>query len=67
MPVKKLPRDLERTQEADEVETVLAALQTLIASTESPIVRACLEEAHDDIAHLTAQEDAQAEEQIEAA
>jgi hypothetical protein len=39
--------------EADEVDVVLRALDGLLRSTGSPVVRACLEEARDDIAHLT--------------
>jgi hypothetical protein len=42
--------------EMDEVEEVLASLRQLMARTGSPVVRACLEEAHDDIIHLTGSE-----------
>ncbi len=40
----------------DEVVEILAGLRLLIAKTGSPVVRACLEEAHDDIIHLTGSE-----------
>jgi hypothetical protein len=43
----------------DEVEQVLAALRALMARASSPVVRACLEEAHDAIAHLTGRDAAQ--------
>jgi hypothetical protein len=43
--------------ERNEVEEVLAALRDLAARTTSPVVRACLEAAHDDIAHLTGSDD----------
>ena len=36
-----------------EVDQVLAVLRGLRLSASSPVVRVCLEEAHDDIAHLT--------------
>jgi hypothetical protein len=36
----------------DEIEAVLAALRKLMSRVRRPIVRACLQEAHDDIAHL---------------
>jgi hypothetical protein len=36
----------------DEVAGILAALTALIAGASSPVVRACLEEAQDDIDHL---------------
>jgi hypothetical protein len=39
--------------EEDEVDQVLAVLRGLLLSISSPVVRVCLEEAHDDIAHLT--------------
>jgi hypothetical protein len=38
---------------SDEVDEVLTALRGLLERTGSPVVRVCLEEAHDDIAHLT--------------
>jgi hypothetical protein len=37
----------------DETEAVQAALQQLIEAASSPVIRACLVEAHEDIAHLT--------------
>jgi hypothetical protein len=39
--------------EVDEVTEVLATLRNLVARVSSPVVRTCLEEAHDDIIHLT--------------
>jgi hypothetical protein len=36
----------------DEVEMVLAALRELAQKVASPVIRACLESAHDDITHL---------------
>ncbi len=39
--------------EGDEIPTVLAALQKLAKHTQHPMIRACLEQAHDDILHLT--------------
>src|SRR5436305_612701 len=41
----------------DEVEGLLAALRALMAGVTIPVVRACLEEAHDDIAYLAGQAD----------
>jgi len=38
---------------ADETDQILAGLRALIEKAASPIVRVCLEEAHDDIAYLT--------------
>jgi hypothetical protein len=43
--------------EADEVGEVLAGLRALMAKATIPVVRACLEDAHDDIAHLAGQDD----------
>jgi len=43
--------------EAEEIDAVLMALAELTRRTTSPIVRACLEEARDDIVHLTCHED----------
>jgi hypothetical protein len=43
--------------EADEVDAALLGLAELIRRTSSPVVKACLEEARDDIAHLTSRED----------
>ena len=37
----------------DEPEEVLAALRNLITRVANPVVRACLEDASDDIIHLT--------------
>jgi len=39
--------------EGDEIPTVLAVLQKLAKHTHHPVIRACLEQAHDDILHLT--------------
>jgi len=38
---------------ADETDEVLVGLRALLEKATSPIVRVCLEEAHDDIAYLT--------------
>jgi hypothetical protein len=38
---------------ADDLQEVLAALQLLAEQTRHPVVRASLEQAHDDIVHLT--------------
>jgi hypothetical protein len=40
----------------DEVDEVLTVLRGLLERTGSPVVRVCLAEAHDDIAHLTNRE-----------
>ncbi len=45
-----VPNDL---VEGDEIPTVLAALQKLAKYTHHPVIRSCLEQAHDDIVHLT--------------
>ena len=45
----------------DEIDQLLAALQSLIKKASRPVVRACLEEAHDDIAHLVAVDTEQSE------
>ncbi len=42
--------------EQDEVDAVLAGLADLVARVSSPVVRACPEEARDDILHLTGRE-----------
>jgi hypothetical protein len=42
--------------ESDEVAGILAALKALMEEASSPVVRGCLEEARDDIAHLTGME-----------
>jgi hypothetical protein len=36
----------------DEIVAVLAALRKLMTKVSSPVVHCCLEEAHNDIAHL---------------
>jgi hypothetical protein len=48
----------------DESEAVQAALQQILQVVNSPIIRACLEEAHEDIAHLTSAGEAQEEQPI---
>jgi hypothetical protein len=45
----------------DEIAHLLAALRALAARASSPVVRACLEEAVTDIAHLTGTEAGSAE------
>jgi len=47
--------------ELDETGYILAELRRLKQATSSPVVRACLEEAHDDIAHLQSADDSQEE------
>jgi hypothetical protein len=42
-----------RASNADDIEQILVALQHLIDRTTSPIVRGCLEDAHEDSLHLT--------------
>jgi hypothetical protein len=42
-----------RASNADAIEQILVALQHLIDTTTRPIVRGCLEDAHEDIPHLT--------------
>ena len=43
--------------EPDDIAAVQSGLRSLAAKTCHPLVRACLEQAHDDIAHLTSCED----------
>jgi hypothetical protein len=52
-----------RELEGDEIDHVLSTLQELIATVDIPVVKLCLEEAHDDIAHLTSCESSPAEAQ----
>jgi hypothetical protein len=40
-------------QEEGEVQSILSALRDLAGRATSPVVRACLEQAAEDIAHLT--------------
>jgi hypothetical protein len=47
--------------EPDEINEVLAGLKALRERATMPIVRACLEDAHDDIAHLTGRDPLQSE------
>ena len=44
--------DLIDYAELDDVSAVLAALQRLTEHSRHPVVRACLEQAYDDIVHL---------------
>jgi hypothetical protein len=44
----------------DQTDEILAALRALMEKASIPVVRACLEEAHDDIAHLTEKDTAPA-------
>jgi hypothetical protein len=53
--------------QTDVVDELLAALRAWMARTASPVVRACLEEAHDDIAHLTGRDAARDQDQAEVA
>jgi hypothetical protein len=46
-------RDVSIPVEGDDIDQVLVALKHLIDTTSSPIVRGCLEDAHEDILHLT--------------
>jgi hypothetical protein len=39
--------------ERDETDEVLSMLEGLLKTVSSPVVRACLEEARDDVAHLS--------------
>jgi hypothetical protein len=50
-----------RASNADRIEQILVALQHLIDTTTSPIVRGCLEDAHEDIQHLTSHQAGMAE------
>jgi hypothetical protein len=61
------PEELPGMAEADEVELlegpgeaaeVMVALRTLLGRISSPVIRACLEEATEDIAHLAGLADA---------
>src|SRR5262249_31383983 len=45
--------DLGEVNAPGEVNEVLAVLCDLLGRVRNPVVRACLEEAHDDILHLT--------------
>jgi len=53
----------------DDTDEVLTSLRALLEKASSPIVRVCLEEAHDDIAYLTGKRTLHPveEEQVEAA
>jgi hypothetical protein len=46
--------DPEPEQRDNEIDVVLTTLRALMTGVSRPVVRACLEEAHDDIAHLVA-------------
>jgi hypothetical protein len=52
--------DLDFEQFDDEIDVVLAALRLLASKVSRPVVRECLEEAHDDIAFLAHEEDCDA-------
>jgi hypothetical protein len=41
----------------DDIDDVLAALRVLASKVVSPIVRGCLQDVHDEIAHLTSKSD----------
>ncbi len=43
--------------EPDEIAELLSALRSLTRQTCHPVVRACLQQAHDDITHLTSCDD----------
>jgi len=47
------PEDLADVNGPDEVAEVVAALRNLLDRATNPVVRACLEEALEDIEHLT--------------
>jgi hypothetical protein len=54
---RQLDEEQDDTIEAhDEIDEVLITLRSLLQHVGSPIVRVCLEEAHNDIAHLTNRE-----------
>jgi hypothetical protein len=44
--------DRELDQNDDELELVLATLRALMTRVTRPVIRACLQDAHDDIVHL---------------
>jgi hypothetical protein len=48
--------DLELDQNDDEIDAVLAALRKLMTRVRRPVVRACLEDAYDEIEHLAERE-----------
>jgi hypothetical protein len=54
MAEKRIQKTNDETKWLDENELVLLKLQELIKSVTSPIIKTCLEEAHEDIAYLTA-------------
>jgi hypothetical protein len=49
--------DLAEINGPDEADEALAVLRSLLGRVGSPVVRACLEEAAADIAHLTGREE----------
>jgi hypothetical protein len=53
----------------DEIDDVLASLQALAKKVSSPTVRVCLQDAHDDIAHLASRkvESVQEDEHVDVA
>jgi hypothetical protein len=54
-------------QEGDELADILVVLHHMAERATSPVVRACLEEAAEDIAHLTASGDGRQEEDAQPA
>ena len=54
-------------RETDEVADILSALRHMASRTTNPVVRACLEEAVEDIAHLTECGNGRQEEDVETA
>ena len=42
-----------RFNQDDEIGLVLETLRALVTKVGRPVIRACLEDAHDDIAHLS--------------
>jgi hypothetical protein len=52
----------------DDIRVMLAVLKELAGRTGHPVVRACLEQAHDDIVHLTSYgEESQGDDELTAA
>jgi hypothetical protein len=63
LPMSEEPAEIEK----DEVDEVLAVLEELMQKVTSPVVRACLEEARNDVRHLTGRDAWPAEGREEAA
>jgi hypothetical protein len=51
------PAQTDAVEGLNETESILATLDALLQTVSSPIVRVCLEEARDDIAHLSSTEE----------